>query len=305
MLRNTQYRYLRVPTLSDDKDKPREYHQIAYTDWGDQDNPHIVLCAHGLTRNCRDFDFLAAALEHDFRVISVDMVGRGRSDWLSDAMGYSSPLVYLSDFENLLRHVCVRHGRAAKLYWVGVSMGGLLGLLLASRAHLPIPVQALVISDIGPYIPATILKAFADYVGKSPQFKNLNELESYLRLLSATSGEMTDAQWHHIAKYSARENADGTVGLRYDPAISISFRPDVVKNIDLWTHWDRLDIPVLVLRGKESDILPAQLADRMKERHADTEIIELERVGHAPLLIDFQQIQIVRNFLLQCKSHSR
>jgi len=301
--RNTQYHYLRLPTRIDDESDSHHYHQIAYTDWGDPDNSHIVLCAHGLTRNCRDFDFLAAALESDFRVIGVDMVGRGRSEWLRDAIGYNSPLVYLSDFENLLRHICVRHGSTIKLYWVGVSMGGLLGLLLAARAHCPIAIQALVISDIGPFIPATTLKPFADYVGKSPKFNDLNELEGYLRRLSAASGEITDAQWHHLAKHNARRYADGTVGLRYDPAISICFRPDIVKDIDLWTYWDHLDIPVLVLRGKESDILPAPLAIKMSERHTDTEIIELEGVGHAPLLIDSRQIQMVRNFLLQCKSH--
>lgn len=305
MSQNTQYHYLQLPTHIDDKSKPRDYHQIAYTDWGDPDNCHIVLCAHGLTRNCRDFDFLARALESDFRVIGVDMVGRGRSDWLPDTMGYNSPLVYLSDFENLFRHVCTKQNRTIKLYWVGVSMGGLLGLLLAARTHIPTPIQALVISDIGPFLPATILRPFAEYVGKSPKFNNLNELEGYLRCLSAVSGEMTDLQWRHITKYSARENTDGTVTLRYDPAISICFQPDIVRDIDLWTHWDRLNCPVLVLRGKESDILPAQIAIKMKERHADTVVIELPGVGHAPLLMDSRQIQIVRNFLLRCKSHSQ
>jgi len=298
-----QYHYLRVPTLSDNKDIPHDHHHIAYTDWGDPDNSHIVLCAHGLTRNCRDFDFLAAALENDFRIISVDMPGRGRSDWLHDAIAYNSPLVYLSDIEHLLRHVCAQHGSTTKLYWVGVSMGGLLGLLLAVRTHFPIAIHALVISDIGPFVPATVLKPFADYVGKSPKFNNINELEGYLRHLSSASGEMTDTQWHHLAKHSVRRYADGAIGLHYDPAISICFQPDVVKDINLWAYWDHLDIPVLVLRGKESDILPAPLAIEMKERHADTELIELAGVGHAPLLIDCRQIQIVRNFLLQCKSH--
>lgn len=303
MYRNTQYHYLQLPTYIDGKGKPYDHHQIAYTDWGDPDNSHIVICAHGLTRNCRDFDFLAAALENDFRVISVDMVGRGRSEWLRDAINYNNPLVYLSDFENLLRHVCMQPGRSIKLYWVGVSMGGLLGLLLTARTHSPITIRALVISDIGPFVPATILKPFADYVGKSPSFNNLDELEAYLRQLSAASGEMTDAQWHHLATYSARENTDGTVNLRYDPAISICFHPDVVKDIDLWTYWDHLNIPVLVLRGKKSDILSAQLASKMKEKHPDTKIVDLAGVGHAPLLIDSWQIEIVRNFLLQCKSH--
>ncbi|MDT8364505.1 MAG: alpha/beta hydrolase [Nitrosomonas sp.] len=293
---------MRLPTHVDDKSKPCDYHRIAYTDWGDPDNSQIVVCAHGLTRNCRDFDFLAKALESDFRVISVDMAGRGHSDWLQDAAGYNSPLVYLSDFENLLRHVCVRHGGTIKLYWVGVSMGGLLGILLAARKHLPITIQSLVISDIGPFVPAATLTPFADYVGKSPQFKSLDELEVYLRYLSAASGEMTDTEWRHLAKYSAQENADGSIGLRYDPAISICFRPDIVKDIDLWAHWDQLAIPVMVLRGKESDILPTQLADEMKKRHPDTEIVELAGVGHAPLLINPGQIQIARNFLLQFRS---
>jgi pimeloyl-ACP methyl ester carboxylesterase len=297
------WKHLVVPTLVEGE-KSKGHHQLAYTDWGNPRNEHVVICVHGLTRNCRDFDFLAATLEKDFRVICVDMVGRGRSDWLESAVDYNSPLVYLSDVENLLRHIHLQCGGHVELYWVGVSMGGLIGMMLAARSHLPVSFKALVISDIGPFIPVSVLKQFAEYVGKDPRFDSLDDFEAYLRKLSVSVGELSDAQWRHLAAFSAREYADGTVGFRYDPGISACFRPDTLRDINLWAHWDMLKLPTFVLRGEESALLPAKVASEMKLRGPKAQIIDLPGIGHAPMLMDATQISLVRNFLLKFKSHT-
>jgi pimeloyl-ACP methyl ester carboxylesterase len=276
--------------------------QIAYTEWGRPDNPHIVVCVHGLTRNCRDFDFLAEALEADCRVICVDVVGRGQSDWLVSEAGYDNYLLYLSDAIELLKHIRALGGADIQLDWVGVSMGGLIGMALATQPvlplTLPVPVRRLVISDIGPLIPVTALARIGQYLGRDPRFNSLEEFEVYLKKISNPFGPLTEPQWHHLAIHSVRKFDDGTYGFRYDPRIAESFKRHLTKDIDLWEQWDKLHIPTLVLRGMESDLLSAKTAMEMKVRGNRTQIIELSGIGHAPMLISEDQIKIVNDFLM-------
>ena len=276
--------------------------QIAYTEWGRPDNPHIVVCVHGLTRNCRDFDFLAEALEADCRVICVDVVGRGQSDWLVSEAGYDNYLLYLSDAIELLKHIRALGGADIQLDWVGVSMGGLIGMALATQPvlplTLPVPVRRLVISDIGPLIPVTALARIGQYLGRDPRFNSLEEFEVYLKKISNPFGPLTEPQWHHLAIHSVREFDDGTYGFRYDPRIAESFKRHLTKDIDLWEQWDKLHIPTLVLRGMESDLLSAKTAMEMKVRGNRAQIIELSGIGHAPMLISEDQIKIVNDFLM-------
>ena len=151
------------PTSSSD-DKPKKPHHIAYTDWGDPKNPNVVVCVHGLTRNCRDFDYLARVLQKKFRIICVDVVGRGQSDWLEHAQDYDCYPLYLSDAISLLAHIKSQYATPITLDWVGISMGGLIGMFLAIQPNLPVSINKLVISDIGPLIPAVALKRIAEYV---------------------------------------------------------------------------------------------------------------------------------------------
>ena len=288
---------LLVPTLSAD-DKPRKPHHIAYTDWGDRGNPHVVICVHGLTRNCRDFDYLAHALQADCRVICVDVVGRGQSDWLQEAQDYEYYPLYLSDAISLLNHLKSQYTTAMVLDWVGVSMGGLIGIVLALQQNLPVPMNKLVISDLGPLISAVALKRIAEYVGKDPRFASFEEFKNYMKLISASFGPLTDEQWTHMAIHSARAYPDGSYGFRYDPKIAVSFQTHEITDIDLWAQWDQLDVPTLVLRGMESDILSAETAAQMQVRGAKAKVVELPGIGHAPMLMDDNQIKIVRDFVL-------
>ena len=275
---------------------------IAYTEWGEPDNLHIVVCVHGLTRNCRDFDFLAHALAADCRVICVDVVGRGQSDWLANAEDYDNYVLYLSDAVALLKHVGALGNASIRLDWVGISMGGLIGMMLAIQPGLPlplpIPIRRLVMSDIGPLIPVAALARIAQYLGKDPRFASFDEFEAYMKKISVSFGPLTEAQWHHLALHSVREFSDGTYGFRYDPGIAASFKKHLSQDIDLWAHWDALHVSTLVLRGMESDLLPAETAAEMQGRGARARLIELPGVGHAPMLVSDDQIAIVQDFLL-------
>lgn len=290
------FKKLFVPTVSADK-KPCKARQIAYTDWGDPQNPHVVLCVHGLTRNCRDFDYLARALESECRVIAVDIVGRGRSDWLDQACDYNFYPLYLSDATSLIAHIQSQYDTKITLDWVGISMGGLIGMILSIQPQTCTAIRKLIMSDIGPLIPATALTRISDYVGRDPHFDTFEAFKAYMKKISAPFGPLTDAQWTHMAIYSMRKYDDGTYGFRYDPRIGTSLKGFEIQDIDLWQQWDQVTAPTLVLRGVESDLLSVDTAAQMKIRGPKTQIVELPGIGHAPTIMNEQQIQIVRNFI--------
>ncbi|MDP1950131.1 MAG: alpha/beta hydrolase [Nitrosomonas sp.] len=290
---------LLVPTYLSNN-KVGKSHHIAYTEWGGRNNPHVVICVHGLTRNCRDYDFLANALETDCRVFCVDVVGRGQSDWLDHAEDYDNYQLYLSDVKELLTYIRKQYRGDIKLDWIGISMGGLIGMLMAINPEIPIPIRRLIMSDIGPLIPATALQRMSDYVGKDPHFNSFDEFDAYLRKISVSFGPLTEDQWHHLSKHSARKYDDGTYGFLYDPKIAVSFKKDrLKKDIDLWGYWDQLQVPTLVLRGTESDVLSPDTAAEMQKRGPKAEIVELTGIGHAPIFLDSKQIAIAKEFLLR------
>jgi len=271
----------------------KSFHRVHYTDWGNADNPRVVICVHGLTRNCRDFDFLAQALEPDFRVVCPDVAGRGESDWLEAKQDYANAQ-YLADMTALIARVTVGGGKT--IYWVGTSMGGIIGMLLASRVTTPI--AKLVLNDVGMLVPKAALERIAGYVGRDPRFGTFAELEAYLRNVSAPFGPLTDAQWHHLTRYGAKQFENGSWGMRYDPGIGIPFRNGPLSDIDLSACWDAVNCPTLLLRGAQSDLLLEDTALAMTRRGPKPRLVEFPGVGHPPMLIADDQIRAVRDFLL-------
>jgi pimeloyl-ACP methyl ester carboxylesterase len=271
---------------------PRGFHRMHYTDWGDPANPRIVVCVHGLTRNGRDFDDLARALENDFRVVCPDIVGRGRSDWLEEKQGYGYPQ-YSADVTALLARVTAGGGKT--IFWVGTSMGGILGMLLASYPRSPI--ARLVVNDVGILIPKGALARIGAYLGKSPQFDSLEEMEALVRLISAPFGTLTDQQWRHLTVHGARRHDNGKWTMGYDPGIAAPFEQAAATDIDLSRYWDAIACPTLLLRGEESDILPRDIALEMTRRGPKPKLVEFASVGHAPMLMAAGQIAVVRDFL--------
>lgn len=298
---------------------PAGFHRVAYTDWGDADNPQVVMCVHGLSRNSRDFDFLAAALQKDYRVVCMDVVGRGESDWLEDRSGYSFS-TYLSDAAALVARVTtpvsagfLRESRARCLDWVGTSMGGLIGMLLAAKRGSPI--GRLVMNDVGPFVPWNGLMRLKGHLGRPRGFESLRMAGDFLREALASFGPLTEPQWEHLIRHSVRRReADGRWTLRFDPAIGqwnmqsdpeLPIGPTFLRGVDLWTVWNAVSCPALVLRGADSEVLLAATVEEMRRRKPDTQSAEFAGVGHAPALFDDAQIDAVRGFLKQRRSAQR
>jgi pimeloyl-ACP methyl ester carboxylesterase len=268
---------------------PGGFHRVAYTEWGQASVQPPVICVHGLVRNGRDFDYLARALEGDGRqVFCPDVVGRGKSDWLANPADYNYTQ-YLSDTTALI----ARTG-AQSVDWVGTSMGGLIGMLLAAEANTPI--RRLVVNDAGPFIPLAALKRIGTYLGQSPVFEDLEAVEKYMREIYAPFGDLSEENWRHLAHFGTRTMPDSKLCLAWDPAIAQPFLA-VDRDVDLWWAYDRIRCPVLVLHGLNSDVLPAPIVREMTQRGPRAELVEFPQIGHAPALMDPKQIAIIAEFL--------
>ncbi len=269
---------------------PHGFHRVAYIDWPGPKNAPVLLCIHGLTRNGRDFDMLARSMSAHYRVVCPDMPGRGKSMWLSDSADYAYSL-YLSDITALIARLDVE-----TVDWIGTSMGGIIAMLFAALPGAPL--RRLVLNDVGPLIPKEGLERIAGYVGHDQSFSDLAALETALRAVLAPYGPLSDAQWRHLATYMARRKPDGTIGLAYDPQIGDRFKTGPIEDVDMWTQWDKITCPVLVLRGAQSDILRRSDAEAMTQRGPRARLVEFPGIGHAPALMAEDQIAIVRDFLL-------
>jgi pimeloyl-ACP methyl ester carboxylesterase len=269
------------------------FHRMHYYEWGDEDNPRVLLCVHGLTRTGRDFDFLAQALESDYRVVCPDVAGRGRSDWLGTKSDYSYAQ-YCGDVTALIARVT--GGVQRTIDWVGTSMGALLGIILAARRGTPI--RKLVLNDAGMLVPKAALERLGRYVGRERNFASLDALEAEVRRVCAPFGPLSDAHWRHLTVHGARQNADGTWTTGYDPAIRAPFDGEIA-DVDLSSYWNAVRCPTLVIRGAQSDVLLAETAAAMATSGPRARIVEFEGVGHAPMLMVPEQISIVRDFLLE------
>jgi pimeloyl-ACP methyl ester carboxylesterase len=265
-------------------------YRMAYREWGDPANPQVVVCAHGLTRNGRDFEQLAAVLANDFRVVAPDVVGRGDSEWLRDPMGYQVPL-YVQDMLVLIARLNV-----ASLAWVGTSMGGLIGMVLAALPGSP--VRRLVLNDIGPAIAPAALARIAEYVGKAPPMPNRAAAEGYIRAVSAPFGPHSDEQWAFLTEVMLKPDGDGW-RLNYDPGIAVPFQHMAATpaQTDLWPFYDRIACPTLLTRGAQSDLLSPQTAAAMSERGPRARLVVFEGVGHAPTFLHVDQTTVVADFL--------
>jgi pimeloyl-ACP methyl ester carboxylesterase len=265
---------------------------MAYTEWGERDNPRVLVCVHGLTRNGRDFDALAQAMASHYRVICPDVVGRGQSGRLRDPVGYVIPQ-YVSDMVTLIARLGVE-----RVDWVGTSMGGLIGMALASQDGSPI--GRMLLNDVGPLITVESLQRIAVYVGGDPTWASFDEALAYVKLISAPFGKLDEAQWHHLTESSVSRRADGRWGFLYDPLIAEPFKAAFVdKDVDLWPIYDRIACPTLVLRGADSDLLTRATWSEMGQRGPRARLAEVQGVGHAPMFLTEEQISIARNFLLQ------
>ncbi len=267
---------------------PHGFHRMRYTEWGDPKNPRVLVCVHGLTRSGRDFDFLAERLCDAYRVVCPDIVGRGHSDWLRDPRDYTYPL-YCTDIATLLASL-----HAETLDWIGTSMGGILGMILAALPGSPL--RRLVMNDVGCVVPGAAVARIGQYVGQDAGFDSIDAFEAAMRSISPF-GELTAAQWRHLALNVARQDEQGRWRSRYDPGVGVTFSASGNADIDLRAYWNAVRGPVLVIRGEESDLLTRPILEEMLRR-PHTESFSVPRTGHPPMLLDDDQVGRVRHFLL-------
>lgn len=268
---------------------PHGFHRIAYGEWGRADNRRVVICVHGLTRNRHDFDDLARALAPDWRVICPDIVGRGQSDWLAASALYDIPQ-YVSDMSALIARLDVD-----EVCWVGTSMGGIIGMVLAAQAKTPI--RRLVLNDVGGFIPKAALERIRDYAAAEPLFDDTAQAQAWFRLNFAPFGPLSDAQWHDLARHSLRETPEGKWRLHYDPGLTQALTAKPPEDVALWPIWDMIACPVMALRGEHSDLLSRDTLDEMTRRGPDCITHEIPLCGHAPSLMDEAHIDLIRDFL--------
>lgn len=271
-----------------------ELRRMAYWEWGDLHNPVTVVCVHGLTRQGRDFDVLAQTLSADYRVVCPDVFGRGHSDWLTEPSGYQLA-GYVADMVTLIARI-----NAQTLYWVGTSMGGLIGIGVASLPQSPI--SRLVLNDVGPTIEPAAVARIGAYVGQPIRWATEQEAADYMYSISKGFGPHTPEQWFALSRPMLRPADEGGFKLHYDPNIGVPFRAvtpamAAAGEAALWAAYDSIKCPTLVIRGAESDLLSAKTAQLMTQRGPRALLRELAGVGHAPTLIANDQVALVQEFL--------
>ncbi|MCD2514006.1 alpha/beta fold hydrolase [Comamonas endophytica] len=283
-----------------------DMHRMAYWEWnatGNPEHPHVIVCVHGLSRQARDFDVLARALSRHARVVCPDVAGRGQSDWLADPMDYVQPR-YASDMQALVAQLQAR-SPIQTLDWVGTSMGGLIGMLLASRSDFssPVPIRRLVLNDIGPRVQWQALLRIGEYLGKPLVFTSLQQAAEALRLISAGFGPHTEQQWLDLTAPMLKPRIEGGLELHYDPDIAIAFQamnPDMALASEawMWSAYDSIQAQTLLIRGAQSDLLSVETAHAMAGRGPRARCVTLPGIGHAPTLVAADQVALVAQFLL-------
>jgi pimeloyl-ACP methyl ester carboxylesterase len=276
--------------------------EIHYTDWlPSPAAPHrgTVIAWHGLARTGRDMDELAAHLVAlGYRVVCPDTIGRGLSQWSPDPRNEYCLAFYARIARELVDQLGID-----KMHWVGTSMGGAIGMVCASglvEPRLKDRIQSLVLNDNAPQLAQAAIERIKAYAGNPPAFATVRELEAYFRKIYIPYGALTDAQWLRLTETSTRRLPDGRVTPHYDPAMVQQF----VREQDdylIWQHYDALTMPVLCLRGENSDLVLPETTREMAHRGPGAlgllQVVEINGCGHAPALNVPEQLDKVSAFI--------
>ena len=263
--------------------------ELHYTEWGAQ-HAETVIAWHGLARTGRDMDDIAAHLAQRYRVICPDTLGRGLSQWSPEP-----EREYCLAFYERLAVALVDQLGLTQFHWIGTSMGGAIGTRVAARG-LHGRVRRLVLNDNGPELAAAAIARIRNYAGNPSSFATVSELEAYFRSVYQPYGWLSDAQWRRLTETSTRRLPDGRVTPHYDPAMVMQFTHHADEYLQ-WDDWERLDIPVLCLRGESSDLLLPDVADKMRSTGPRAVVVEIRDCGHAPALNTPAQWALVERFL--------
>lgn len=284
------------------------FHKVAYLEWGRENSAEIpIICVHGLTRNAHDFDSLAQYLANrGNHVYCPDIVGRGDSDWLKNPEHYTYEQ-YISDMNALI----ARTG-AKQVDWIGTSMGGIIGMILASFPQTPI--RRLILNDIGPQIPVKGMQRLMQYAGQDPDFTSYEDAKKYYKMVYRDFGTLTDEQWDDFTRHNLLEISPGRLISKLDHGVKLSSSKSKIAlrailhpqkalegtlfDIDLWHIWRKVTCPVFVIHGKQSDILLHKTIEKMHQIHPeDMAVLEVADAGHAPALMETRHHELIHQWL--------
>jgi pimeloyl-ACP methyl ester carboxylesterase len=266
-----------------------EGREIHFMEWGAA-HQDTVIAWHGLARTSRDMDPLARHLASRYRVIAPDTLGRGLSQWSPEPDREYCLAFYVKLATSLVDQLGLQ-----RFHWVGTSMGGAIGTL-AAAGPLRGRIRRLVLNDNGPQLAAPAIERIRSYAGQPAAFDTVSELEQYFRQVYKPYGWLSDMQWRQLTESSVRRLPDGRVTPHYDPAMVRQFIVHP-QDYDLWEAWDSLDLPVLCLRGEDSDLLLAETAEAMRQRGPRAVVATIAGCGHAPALNVPEQFALVERFL--------
>ncbi len=244
------------------------------------DTDITIVCIPGLTRNSADFHELALHLQHSYRVIAVDLRGRGRSSYDKISSNYN-PATYVADIAALIKGL-----ELSSLVFIGTSLGGLLSMLISATR--PDYVRGMIINDFAPEILQSGLSRIQSYVGKASPVQDWDAAVAQAKQYNGKElPDLTDEGWLAFARNVYRSDAEGVPVLDYDPAISEPFtsREGNAELATLWPVYDALpQVPILLIRGELSDIVSSQCVTEMQRRRPSLQYAEVPGRGHAPLL---------------------
>ncbi len=261
---------------------------IHYLDHGTAGKP-ALLCIHGLTGNAHNFDALAPHLSTAYHVRAIDVRGRGDSGW--GPPGEYTPQNYMTDLAGFLDAMGI-----ARVTLVGTSMGGMISIVFAGGY--PERVERVVLNDIGPDIDPAGIARIQGYVGSAPsEFADMNEVLAYYRENYPPIRGLSQEQQLEWAKWSVKPASSGKLVWKMDPEIRRPARGSAARPIDMWTPFARIEAPILVVRGAESDILSRRTIDRMKSTGHNLQWVEIPGVGHAPSLTEPESLAALKTFL--------
>lgn len=276
-------------------------HELAYYETINVNNiepehknqPAIIICLHGLSRNARDFDRLMYIFDDSiYKVYSIDIVGRGDSDWFINKLHYNFN-TYTNDISQFIKSI----NNSKSVTIIGTSMGGLIAMMIAYKY--PSLIKNIVLNDVGPHIPAIGLKNIADYVSEVREFQNLDEAKTYFKRVFSTFGITDEEDWLYITKHSVYKNHNNMFELKYDPNIIWGFKNSFTNffDINLWYMWYRIHCPIMIIRGEKSTILLQETANKMILSKNNVKFYTFKNIGHAPSLMNDSELNIIYNWL--------
>ena len=268
---------------------PQGFHKIAYVDWGPKDSSQGLICVHGLTRNSRDFDYLAKDLQDNIRIVCPDLLGRGESDYVGNSQIYNFAQ-YMYDMVTFMACLGIRD-----VHWLGTSLGGVIGMMLAAQPNTPI--KSLILNDVGMIIPSMALQRLGTYARNDHAFTNFDEAKNYFQTILSAFGIQDSEKWDHITKFGTKQDEAGNFRLAYDPVIGQVFVNEPSPSLHLEAYWQAIRCPILVLRGEESDLLLPEIIKKMLYFQPKTKVVTIPYCGHAPSLMIPDQIKIIEEWL--------